>query len=134
MRVFDRVFSPSNPTTLSGRVYTEGPVNLQVVLQRRRIDDSLDEALEAGPMKVVGALRIKTAGWHDFALDFDQPRISTKSVRLLIDIADASSPAQGGRVLLDDLVWTEWRTPWLDAGNMGTMGAFGTHVQFRATP
>ena len=134
MRVFDRVFSPSNPTTFSGRVYTEGPVNLQIVLQRRRIDDSLDEALEAGPRKVVGALRIKAAGWHDFAVDFDQPRISTKSVRLLIDISDASSPAQGGRVLLDDLVWTEWRTPWLSAGNAGTMGAFGTHVQFRAQP
>ncbi len=134
MRVFGRVFTPSNPTTLSGRVHTDGPVELQVVLQRRRIDDSLDEALEAGPRKVVGALRIKAAGWHDFAIDFDQPRISTKSVRLLIDVADASSPAQGGRVLLDDLVWTEWRTPWLNAGNARTMGAFGTHVQFRPKP
>ena len=134
MRVFDRVFSPSNPTTLSGRVYTDGPVNLQVMLQRRRLDDSLDEALEAGPIKVVGALRIKAAGWHDFAVDFDQPRISTRSVRLLIDITDASSPAEGGRVLLDDLAWTEWRTPWLNARNPGTMEAFGTHVQFRARP
>ncbi len=134
MRVFDRVFSPSNPTTLSGRVYTEGPVNLQFVLQRRRLDDSLDDALEAGPKKLVGALRIKGAGWHDFAIDFDQPRISTRSVRLLIDIADASSPARGGRVRLDDLVWTEWRTPWLSAGDPVRMDAFGTHVQFRAKP
>ena len=134
MRVFDRVFSPSNPTTLSGRVYTEGPVELQIMLQRRRMDDSLDQALEAGPTKVVGALRIKAAGWHDFAVDFDQPRISTRAVRLLIDIADASSPEQGGRVLLDDLVWTEWRTPWLNAGDAGTMGEFGTHVQFRPKP
>ena len=111
MRVFDRVFSPSSPTTLSGRVYTGGPVDLQVVLQRRRLNDSLDEAL-----------------------DFDQPRISTRSVRLLIDIADASSPARGARVLLDDLAWTEWQTPWLRARNAGTMGTFGTHVQFRAKP
>ena len=130
MKVFERIFSPSNPTTVRGRIHTDGPATVRFLLQRRRMDDALEYALEGGPMTVVGGLRISKSGWHDFSFDFDQPRVSTRSVRLLIDIRDDSGRRDGTMVQLDDLAWIEWRTPWLDGGDVASDAAFATHVQF----
>ncbi len=130
MKVFERIFTSSNPTTLSGRIHTDGPVVVRFLLQRRRIDDRLDEALEGGPTTAVGGVRITGSGWHNFSLDFDQPRLTTRSVRLLIEIA-----ADKGRELaFDDMTWIEWRTPWLDGDDANTEAEFATHVQFRQRP
>ncbi|MBT8080960.1 MAG: CapA family protein [Gammaproteobacteria bacterium] len=130
MSAFDRVFTPSAPTTFSGRVYTDGPALIRFQLQRRRIDDSFSEALAKGPLRAVGGLRIDKAGWHGFAIDFDQPRISTRSVRVLIDVADDPDVPGGVEARFDDLAWIEWRTPWLS----GREANFATHVQFRSLP
>jgi len=134
MKVFERVFTLSNPTTVRGRVHTDGAATVRFLLQRRRPDATLSDALEVGPTTAVGGLRIAKSGWHDFSFDFDQPRITTTSVRLLIDIRDDSGRRNGTTVLFDDLAWVEWRTPWLDGGDSVSDTAFATHVQFRATP
>jgi hypothetical protein len=132
MKVFERVFTLSNPTTVRGRVHTDGAATVRFLLQRRRPDDALSDALESGPVTAVGGLRIAKSGWHDFSFDFDQPRVTTRSVRLLIDIRDDSGRRNGTTVLFDDLAWVEWRTPWLDGGDSVSDTAFATHVQFRA--
>jgi len=134
MKVFERTFTPSNPTTVRGRIHTDGAATIRFSLQRRRMDDGLSDALESGPTSTVGGLRISRAGWHDFSFDFDQPRISTRSVRLLIDIKDDSGRRDGTTVLFDDLAWIEWRTPWLDGGGDEADTVFATHVQFKAAP
>jgi hypothetical protein len=131
MRVFERVFSVSNPTTVGGRIRSDGDVVVQFWLQRRRMDDDLDDALQNGPSKLVGRLRVPAGPWRAFSFDFDQPRVSTRSVRLLIDVRDESGNADGVTVRLDDLAWIEWRTPWLE-GDAGRLDAtFATHVQFQ---
>jgi len=130
MRVFERVFAPSNPTTVRGRFHTNGAASVQFLLQRRRMDDELDDALESGPITPIGGTRVSEAGWHDFSFDFDQPRVSTRSVRLLIDVRDDSGRSDGTIVLFDDLAWIEWRTPWLGGDNAASDAAFATHVQF----
>jgi hypothetical protein len=134
MKVFECTFTLSNPTTVRGRVHTDGAATVRFLLQRRRMDDSLSEALESGPTSAVGGLRVKRAGWHEFAFDFDQPRVSTRSVRLLIDIRDDSGRRNGTTVLFDDLAWVEWRTPWMDGGDNEADTVFATHVQFKAFP
>jgi len=134
MKVFERTFTASNPTTVRGRVHTDGAATIRFSLQRRRMDDGLSDALKSGPTSAVGGLRVSRAGWHDFSFDFDQPRISTRSVRLLIDIKDGSARRDGATVLLDDLAWIEWRTPWLDDGGDEADTVFATHVQFKAAP
>jgi len=134
MRVFERTFTPSNPTTVRGRVHTDGAVTVRFLLQRRRMDDGMSDALESGPTRAVGGLRISRAGWHEFSFDFDQPRISTRSVRLLIDVQDDSGRSDGTTVLFDDLTWIEWRTPWLDGEADVADTVFATHVQFRMKP
>ncbi len=130
MSAFERAYTPSAPTTFGGRVHTDGAAVIRFELQRRRMDDSVDEALANGPRQTVGALRIGEAGWHSFAIDFDQPRVATRSVRMLIDVADDAATPGGVNVLFDDLAWVEWRTPWL----AGSDADFATHVQFRPQP
>ncbi|MEM7430673.1 MAG: CapA family protein [Pseudomonadota bacterium] len=132
MKVFDRVFTPSAATTLRGRIKTNADVNVRVVLQRRRPDEPFSEALERGSIRYVGGARLKAGGWRDFAIDFDQPRLSTRGVRLLIDIRDTSG--DGALVELDDFAWIEWQTPWLLGSGAPTQAEFGTHVQFSPNP
>ena len=97
-------------------------------MQRRRRDDALGDALENGPSKLVGRVRVPEGAWRAFSFDFDQPRVSTRSVRLLIDVR---SDDEAATVRLDDLAWIEWSTPWLDGGAGQRDGAFATHVQFQ---
>jgi hypothetical protein len=128
MKVFERVFSASNPTTLAGKVRASADITLEVRLQRRRQDESLDEALANDTARVVGRYQVPAGGWKSFAVDFDQPRVSTRSVRLLFDISSATGPAE---VFVDDLAWVEWRTPWLDGDAEPGDPIFATHVQFQ---
>ncbi len=134
MKVFERTFTPSNPTTVRGRIHTDGAASVKFSLQRRRMDDELSKALDSGPTRAVGGLRVAQAGWHDFSFDFDQPRISTRSVRLLIDVRDDSGRSDGTTVLFDELAWIEWRTPWMDGEADVADTAFATHVQFHSDP
>jgi poly-gamma-glutamate capsule biosynthesis protein CapA/YwtB (metallophosphatase superfamily) len=134
MRVFERVFSASNPTTISGRVRTDSSATVRFLLQRRRTDDTLTAALQAGPTTVVGAMRVSSGDWRNFSFDFNQPRITTRSVRLLIDVRGDDSREGRSTVWLDDLAWVEWRTPWLSGGVDATEGDFATHVQFQPAP
>ena len=61
-----------------------------------------------------------------FRFHFDQPRVGTREVRLLIDI---DNPGGEGAVLeFDDLSWVEWRTPWLSEGNADN-AEFATHLE-----
>ena len=126
MKVFERTFTISNPATVSGKLRVEGDAEVRFYLQRRRTDDGLDEALDSGPLIPVGALSGTTDGWHNFSLDFEHPRVSTRSVRLLVDVtAPGDSTAT---VDLDDVAWVEWHTPWLQDGGDPV---FGSHVQVR---
>ncbi len=134
MSAFQRVFTPSNPTTLSGRIYADGPVVMRVRMQRRQPGTSMSEALEQGPVHDVGAVSIEKAGWHRFSIEFDQPRVTTEALRLFFDLAAGDGHANDLLVRFDDLSWVEWTTPWLGATGQPDAADFGTFVQFRAEP
>jgi poly-gamma-glutamate capsule biosynthesis protein CapA/YwtB (metallophosphatase superfamily) len=134
MSAFQRVFTLSNPTTLSGRVYASGPAEIRFQLQRRRPATPMAEALASGPRRAVGALRIEDVGWHRFSVDFDQPRVGAESVRLLIEVADDADAPGGIELRFDDLSWVEWRSPWLDGDRPAAAPAYATHAQFRPKP
>ncbi|MEJ2274253.1 MAG: CapA family protein [Woeseiaceae bacterium] len=131
MSAFQRVFSPSNPTTLAGRVRADAPATVRFRLQRRRPGMSTSEALHNGPLRTVGTVRAEESGWQRFAIDFDQPRVGANAVRLLIEVSADAGASGTVEVLLDDLAWIEWRSPWLDGTDAAVRTPFATHVEFR---
>ena len=133
MSAFQRVFTPSNPTTLSGRIYADGPVVMRVRMQRRQPGTSMSEALEQGPVHDVGGVDIQTAGWQRFSIEFDQPRVTTEAVRLFFDLA-AGEGHDDLLVRFDDLSWVEWTTPWLGATGLSEAAEFATYAQFGPEP
>lgn len=131
MKVFERVFTLSNPATVSGRLKVEGDVRIRFLLQRRRMTEALEDALENGPITEIGTWEGSTSDWAEFAFDYRQPRIATRSVRLLIDVEDASEGQSGASVSLDDLAWVEWQTPWVASEDENMAPEFATHVQLQ---
>jgi len=126
-RVFERVFSSSNPATVSGRISVDGTARMRVLLQRRRSSDTLAVALADGPVTEVGSIELP-AGTEEFSFDYAQPRIATASVRLIFEIEDAGG--SGIVATLDDLAWVEWRTPWMSRSD-AMAPIYATHLQFQ---
>ncbi len=129
MKVFERVFTLSNPATFSGTLSVDGEVRVRVLLQRRRATEQLDDELRNGPVREIGTLEASTTTGREFSFDYNQPRIATRSVRLLIEVDDTSADKTGASVSFDDLAWVEWQTPWLDADD--STPRFATHIQFQ---
>lgn len=134
MKVFERVFSLSAPATFGGRVRVDGNVRIRFLLQRRRANDTLDNALVNGPITQVGTWEGSANDWTTFSLDYNQPRITTHSVRLLMEITDISDEQSGATVSLDDLAWVEWQTPWIGPGDASETAIFATHVMLQVKP
>jgi poly-gamma-glutamate capsule biosynthesis protein CapA/YwtB (metallophosphatase superfamily) len=136
MKVFERVFTLSSPATVSGRISVDGNVRVRFLLQRRRPSDTLDDALINGPMTEIGVWEGSAADWGEFSFDYNQPRIATTSVRLLIDVVDISDDKAGATVSFDDLAWVEWQTAWIGPDDYDGEAEFATHVMLRskATP
>ena len=128
LKVFERVFTPSNPATVSGRIKVTRNVRLRALLQRRRTTDALDQALSEGPVTEIGTVTLTPEGWQDFVFEYDQPRQATRSVRLLFEIEDLSG--DGAIAELDDLAWIEWSTPWISAEE-DAQPIYATHLQFQ---
>jgi len=128
LKVFERVFAISNPATVSGRVKVTRKVRLRALLQRRRITDALDQALSEGPVTEIGTVSLEPDGWQNFVFEYDQPRLATRSVRLLFEIEDLSG--DGASAELDDLAWIEWSTPWINAED-NAQPIYATHMQFQ---
>ncbi len=134
MKVFERVFTLSNPATVSGRLKVDGDVRIRFLLQRRRMTEALEDALVNGPITEIGSWEGTAANWARFAINYRQPRIATRSVRLLIEVEDLSEEETGASVALDDLAWVEWQTPWIAANDDNAAPEFATHMQLQAQP
>ncbi len=134
MKVFERVFSLSAPATVSGRLRVDGNVRIHFLLQRRRETDTLDDALLNGPITEIGVWEGSAADWTTFSLDFNHPRIATRSIRLLMEIIDTGDESSGATVALDDLAWVEWQTPWITPGDALEAPVFATHMMLQAKP
>ncbi|MDH3305826.1 MAG: CapA family protein [Gammaproteobacteria bacterium] len=132
MKVFERVFTLSNPATVGGRIKVDGDVRIRFLLQRRRPAETLEDALVGGPIRQIGVWEGSTAEWANFSLDYNQPRVATHSVRLLIEVIDISPDKSGATVSLDDLAWVEWQTPWIGPEDANTDAEFATHLMLHS--
>jgi hypothetical protein len=137
MKVFERTFRQSTPATVTGRIHSDADAEVKFYLQRRRSNDSLPDALSSGPLTEIGSLRVAAGAWQNFVFDHLFPRLSTRSIRLLIDVrpaAAADDNADPTTVLLDDLAWIEWHSPWLEGAQPLRNAPLATHLQLRRIP
>lgn len=132
LKVFERVFALSSPATVSGRLRVEGNARIRFLLQRRRANDTLQDALQNGPITEIGTWEGSTDGWTTFSFDYNQPRVATRSVRLLMEFSDLSDAKSGVTVAVDDLAWIEWQTPWISPGDANDVPVFATHLELRS--
>jgi poly-gamma-glutamate capsule biosynthesis protein CapA/YwtB (metallophosphatase superfamily) len=128
LKVFERIFTTSNPATVSGRIKVSEEIQLRALLQRRRTTDSLGEALADGPTTEIGSVTLTPGAWQNFSFEYNQPRIETRSIRLLFEMEDLSG--DGARAELDDIKWIEWSTPWIDPDD-SVPPTYATYLQFQ---
>jgi len=112
MRKFTRVYEAGSPMTLSGMIKTDQPVKVTFYLQRRTTRAKLFDALENGPEIQLGSMTFNKNNWQSFSIDFDSPRVGTRSIRFLIEVENLSG--EKAKTYLDDLAFIEWQTPYLD--------------------
>ena len=132
LKVFERTFALSSPATVSGRLRVEGNARIRFLLQRRRANDTLQDALQNGPITEIGTWEGSTDGWTTFSFDYNQPRVATRSVRLLMEFSDLSDEKSGVTASVDDLAWIEWQTPWISPGDANDVPVFATHLELRS--
>ena len=131
MKTFDRVFSISNPATVSATIRSSGDASVVFYLQRRKQGESLQVALKTGSLQEIGRVSLEPGQANTLNLNFNMPRASSKGVRLLIDVLQSDD----GVLDIDDLTWVEWNTPWINSGG----GEFSvtlqaTHIQMQVEP
>lgn len=132
MRKFTRAYKAGNPTSISAMVKAGQTVNLRFFLQRRRTRDRLQKALDENPLIELGQATVEAGNWQEVVVDFDSPRVGTRSYRFLIEATAINGKISN--VWIDDLSLVEWQTPWLD-GNIdaGKSQNEISHIQFRNT-
>jgi len=130
MRTFEYTFEPGTPTTFFVRGRFSGPATVTAYQQwRGRNDDRLD-ALANNRLRPIGRREVAADGWQELRFDFDSPRVSAISYRVLLEIEPADT-ARDQTAWFDDLALIEWLTPPLDAGLLPphVEAAWASHVE-----
>ena len=117
MRTFEYTFEPGTPSTFALRAYTENPATVTAYQQWRGRRDDRTEALLGNRLRPIGRLELKTGEWQDLRFDFDSPRVSAISYRVLLTV----TPRDGSKdhvSWFDDIALIEWLTPPLASGDL----------------
>ena len=75
------------------------------------------EALLENKLRPVGRVELKPGEWQDLRFDFDSPRVSAISYRIVLRVVPEDSTS-AHTSWFDDLALIEWLTPPLPAGDL----------------
>jgi poly-gamma-glutamate capsule biosynthesis protein CapA/YwtB (metallophosphatase superfamily) len=115
MRTFEYTFEPGTPSTFAARVRVDAPATVTAYQQWRGRNDNRMEALANNRLRPIGQAEVSPGGWRTLQFDFDSPRVSAVSYRVVMRV----TPADSGRShesLFDDFALIEWLTPPLKPG------------------
>jgi len=116
MRTFEYTFEPGTPTTFAVRARSGAPATVTAYQQwRGRNDRNRFEALANNRLRPIGRFELSAGDWQDLRFDFDAPRVSAISYRVVLKV----EPADGSRDHVsefDDFTLVQWATPPLSAG------------------
>ncbi len=115
MRTFEYTFEPGTPTTFVATARTSGPATVTAYQQWRKRDQNRMDALQNGKLRIIGQRELEPGGWKELRFDFDSPRVTAISYRVVLEITpqDASRDHESW---FDDLALIEWLSTPLPAG------------------
>jgi hypothetical protein len=130
MRTFEYTFEPGTPTTFLARARFDGPATVTAYQQWRGRNDDRMEALANNRLRTIGRIETTGGDWQELRFDFDAPRVSAISYRVVLVVEPAASDT-GLTARFDDLALIQWFTPPLDAGPLPPRLAAGqaSHVE-----
>jgi poly-gamma-glutamate capsule biosynthesis protein CapA/YwtB (metallophosphatase superfamily) len=130
MRTFEYTFEPGTPTTFQARARFSGPATVTAYQQWRGRNDDRFEALANNRLRAIGRIETAGGGWQELRFDFDSPRVSAISYRVVLEVEPAE-PTAALTAWFDDLALVEWLTPPLDSGPLPphASAAQASHVE-----
>ncbi len=115
MRTFEYTFEPGTPTTFAVRARTESPATVTAYQQWRKRDENRLEALETAKLRLIGRQELKAEGWQELRFDFDSPRVTAISYRVILTVEPVDHSNEHVS-WFDDIRLIEWLSPPLDDG------------------
>jgi hypothetical protein len=115
MRTFEYTFEPGTPTTFAVTARTESPATVTAYQQWRKRDENRLEALETAKLRLIGRQELKAEGWQELRFDFDSPRVTAISYRVILTVEPVDHSNEHVS-WFDDIRLIEWLSPPLDDG------------------
>jgi poly-gamma-glutamate capsule biosynthesis protein CapA/YwtB (metallophosphatase superfamily) len=115
MRTFEYTFEPGTPTTFVVRARADAPATVIAYQQWRKRNQDRFDALENGELRPIGQRRLHAAGWQELRFDFDSPRVTAISYRVVLHV-EPDDDTTGHVSWFDDLALIEWLSPPLESG------------------
>jgi poly-gamma-glutamate capsule biosynthesis protein CapA/YwtB (metallophosphatase superfamily) len=117
MRTFEYTFEPGTPTSFVVMARSERAATVTAFQQWRKRGEDRLEALAQAPLRPIGTVELEAGGWTELRFDFDSPRVSAISYRVVLQVSPQSGPGDF-TAWFDDLALVEWLSPPLDPGDL----------------
>ena len=117
MRTFEYTFEPGTPTSFVMAARTNAPAIVTAYQQWRKRDENRLEALETAKLRAIGQRELTAGAWQELRFDFDSPRVTAISYRIVLKVAPLNS-LEDHHTWFDDLALIEWLSPPLGAGKV----------------
>jgi hypothetical protein len=133
MRTFEYTFEPGTPSTLMLTAKTAAPAMVTAYQQWRKRDQNRTEALENAKLRVIGQQQLGADDWQTLRFDFDSPRVSAISYRVILVVEPMDSSEQHVS-WFDDIALIEWLSPPLNPGAVPAyvQSPLASHVEVSA--
>jgi poly-gamma-glutamate capsule biosynthesis protein CapA/YwtB (metallophosphatase superfamily) len=115
MRTFEYTFEPGTPTSFVTWAAADRPATVSAFQQWRKRDQDRAEALAEGQLRFIGSLELLPGSWRELRFDFDSPRVTAISYRVVLQVHPAD-PQTELTAWFDDLSLIEWLSPPLAPG------------------
>ena len=117
MRTFEYTFEPGTPSSFVVAARTDAPATVTAYQQWRKRNENRLEALETAKLRPIGQRELTAGGWQELRFDFDSPRVTAISYRVVLKVTPLDS-AEEHRTWFDDIALIEWLSPPLGAGEV----------------
>ncbi len=135
MRTFEYTFEPGTPTTFVVRARADAPARVMAYQQWRKRNEDRLEALKSAKLRPIGQRELGTDGWQELRFDFDSPRVTAISYRVVLEVTPLD-PGADHESWFDDIALIEWLSPPLSSGDvpLHVAGGQASHLGLTQTP